>query len=310
MAPWLRSFVVFTSLFALACATVVNPVTGERELQGLSTPQEIELGKQASRQVAAEMGIYDDPELGRYVRQLGDRLARFSPRQDLPYSFQIVKMKEVNAFALPGGHIYVSRGLLALANSEDELAGVIGHEIGHVAARHHAQRQTRATGVGLATVLGTLAAAALGGAEAAQSVGQLGQVAGAGFIASYGRDQERQSDDVGQRIAAEAGYDPAAIGDFLESLGREERLRTGRSRQPSFLDSHPSTPERVAATRERAQRLVRTNAAPIAPDDGAFLRRLEGLLVGEDPAEDCFAGATSCIRSSISSSASRRAGVA
>ena len=270
------------------CATTTNPVTGERELVGMSTQQEIAVGEKAAAQVAAEMGLVENPVLQSYVRAIGDKLAPFSPRKDVPFSFDVVSMPEPNAFALPGGHIYVSRGLLAIANSEAELAGVVGHEIGHVAARHHAQRQTRSQAVGAATVLGTLAAAVLGGDQAAQAVNQLGQVAGSGLIASYGRDQERQSDDVGQRIAAEAGYDPAAISSFLETLGRATKLETGQERQPSFFDSHPTTPERVQTTRQRAATLARAPGGPIAPSRQAFLEKLRGLPLGIDPAEGIF----------------------
>lgn len=277
-------------LFASACATTTNPVTGERELEGMSTQQEISLGKKASQQVQEQMGLVDDPALRAYVRDLGARLAPYSPRRDLPYSFDVVQMAEPNAFALPGGHIYVSRGLLAITNSEAELAGVIGHEIGHVAARHHAQRQTRSTAVGAATALGTIAAAILGGGQAAQTVGQLGQVAGSGLIASYGRDQERQSDDVGQRIAAKAGYDPAGISSFLGTLGRATELETGQKREPSFFDSHPSTPERVRDTQTRAASLQAGRSAPIAGSRLAFYERLRGMLVGPDPAGGLFVG--------------------
>ncbi len=279
-----------TAFAAAGCATTTNPVTGERELQGMSTQQEIAVGQKAAQQVASEMGLVEDPALRAYVRDLGSRLAPYSPRKDVPFTFDVVQMKEPNAFALPGGHIYVSRGLLAIANSEAELAGVLGHEIGHVAARHHAQRQTRGQAVGVATVLGTLAAAVLGGEQAAQAVNQLGQVAGSGLIASYGRDQERQSDDVGQRIAAQAGYDPAAIGDFLETLGRATTLETGQERQPSFFDSHPSTPERVRDTRTRAASLSATASRPIAGSRRAFVQRLAGLRVGDDPAQGVFNG--------------------
>ena len=118
----------------------------------------------------------------------------------------------------------------------------------------------------------------------------MGQVAGSGLIASYGRDQERQSDDVGQRIAAEAGYDPAAISSFLDTLGRATKLETGRERQPSFFDSHPTTPERVQTTRTRAASLARGPANPIAGSRRAFLEKLRGLPLGVDPAEGVFQG--------------------
>ena len=175
-------------LALLTHGCVVNPATGERELILMSPQREAELGREAAGQVAKQIGLVEDPALVAYVRAIGARLARLSPRTDVPYRFYIADMPEVNAFALPGGYIYVSRALLALTNSEDELANVIGHELAHVAARHAAQRETRAVGVGLLSMLGAIAAGALGGAEAAQVAGQIGQVAGAGLIASYSRD--------------------------------------------------------------------------------------------------------------------------
>jgi predicted Zn-dependent protease len=229
-----------------ACATVYNPVTGRNELTTMSPQREAQLGEQASAQVEREIGLVRDAKLTSYVDAIGQRLAAASPRRDVPYEFGVADMAEPNAFALPGGYVYVSRGLLVLANSEDELANVIGHEIGHVAARHAAQRDTRKTGVGGLSVLGTLAAAALGGAEAAQMAGQLGQVAGAGLIASYSRDQERQADEVGQQISAATGWDPAGMASFLPTLEREGQQRAGGvARQPSFLDSHPAAGERA-----------------------------------------------------------------
>jgi predicted Zn-dependent protease len=271
--------VAFVFVLVLACA----PMT---------TQQEVATGREAARQVETQMGLVKDPELESYVRAIGNRLAALSPRQEVSYDFHVVDMPEPNAFALPGGHIYVSRGLLALTNSEDELANVIGHEIGHVAAKHHARQQARAQSVGLLSVLGTLAAAALGGAEAAQTAGQLGQLAGTGFLASYSRDQERESDEIGQALAARAGWDPAGMASFLNTLGRETTLTSGRERNPSWFDTHPATPERVQAAMARAKTLQRAPARPIASDRAAFLAKLDGLVVDADPSEGVFEGST------------------
>jgi predicted Zn-dependent protease len=272
-----------------ACATTVNPVTGRTELTTMSPQQETAIGKQAAAQVEREIGLVPDAQLTGYVDGIGQRLAARSPRQDVTYRFAVADMPEANAFALPGGWIYVSRGLLVLANSEDELANVIAHEIGHVAARHAAQRQTRSTGVGLLSALGTLAAAVVVGPEAAQMVGQLGQVAGAGLIASYSRDQEREADAVGQQIAAAAGWDPAGMATFLETLEREGRLRAGGvARAPTFLDSHPAAGERAVVAHRRAAELGARPGAARTRDRTAFLRRIEGVAVGPDPREGVF----------------------
>lgn len=277
------------ALALVACAT--NPVTGERELMLMSEEGEREAGRKAAKQVEAQIGLVEREELAAYVRTLGERLAEHSPREGVEYRFHVADMGEPNAFALPGGWIYVSRGLLALASSEAELSNVIGHEIAHVAARHSAQRQTTSLGVQVLSVLGTVAAGAAGGAGAAEAASQLGQVAGAGLIASYGRDQERQADEVGQRMAAAAGYPPSAMADFLASLEAYTSFQSeGEARRPSFLDSHPMTAERVATTREYAGTLEVALQGPVAADRAAFLSRLEGLLVGPDPAEGLFRG--------------------
>jgi predicted Zn-dependent protease len=276
---------VLASLCLALAACVTNPVTGREEVSFMSPEREATLGREAARQVAEEMGLVEDPALVAYLAEVGARVAAQSPRKDVRFQFHVANMAETNAFALPGGYIYVSRGLLALARSEDELANVLAHEVGHVAARHAAQRETRALGVGVLAALGTLAAGALGGAEAAQSVAQLGQLAGAGLIASYGRDQERQADEVGQKMASASGFDPGGMASFLGALDREVTLRLGQPRRPTFLDSHPSTPERVAATAERARALgTRGELAPLASRN-AFVANLAGLLVDEDPAE-------------------------
>jgi predicted Zn-dependent protease len=274
-----------TLALATSCTTVMNPVTGQRELTTMSTQQEIQVGKQAAAEVAQQMGFVENPRLQSYVAQLGARLAQFSPRQDVKYEFHAVDMAETNAFALPGGYVYVSRGLLALANSEDELAGVVGHEIGHVAARHSAQRQTRGQIAGIGTAIATIGAAILGGGELAQGVAQIAQTGAQGWLASYSRDQERQSDAIGQKLAGQAGYDPGAIGTFLGALGREMELKLGEKRQTSFLDSHPSSDERVRDTQARAAQIARAATPPIARDRSDFVRRTEGLLVGPDPAQ-------------------------
>jgi predicted Zn-dependent protease len=273
---------------ATSCTTVVNPVTGKREYTTMSPQEEMQIGKQAAAEVSQQMGYVDDAKLEAYVAQLGARLAPLSPRQDVKYEFHAVDMEETNAFALPGGYVYVSRGLLALANSEDELAGVVGHEIGHVAARHSAQRQTRGQIAGAGAVAATILAAIVGGGELAQGVGQLAQAGAQGWVASYSRDQERQSDEIGQKLAAQAGYDPAAIGTFLGALGREMELKLGEKRKTTFLDSHPSSDERVRDTLARASTLPRAASAPIAKDRSDFVRRTEGLLVGPDPAQGIF----------------------
>ena len=256
----------------------------------MSGEREAALGRQMAQQVERDIGLVDDPELVAYVDALGQRLARHSPRRGVVHRFAIADMPEPNAFALPGGYIYVTRGLLAITNSEAELANVIGHEIGHVAARHAAQRETRAAGVGLLAALGAIAVGAAGGTAAAETAAQLGQLAGAGLIAAYGREQEREADAVGQQLAAQGGWSPAAMASFLATLERESALRSVAPQMPSFFDSHPVTGERVRATAARAGELLVAPDPPLTATRAGFLAHLEGLLLGLDPAGGLFEG--------------------
>jgi predicted Zn-dependent protease len=282
------------SLAAILCCALaiagcaINPVSGRRELSTMSPQREAALGAQAAKQVEEQIGLVDDPQLTAYVDAIGQRLARRSPRRDVVYRFAVADMEEPNAFALPGGWIYVSRGLLVITGSEAELANVIGHEIGHVAARHAASREARSMGAGLLSVLGSVVAGATLGADAGQGVGQLFQIAGAGLVASYSRGQEREADDVGQRLAADTGWDPAAMPRFLKTLERNTQLHDEATRMPTFLSSHPVTGERIENTSQLAGTLPVASAPPIAASRAAFLAKLDGLLVGPDPAEGVF----------------------
>ncbi|NIN65918.1 MAG: M48 family metalloprotease, partial [Anaerolineae bacterium] len=275
-------------LFFQGCAQ--NPVSGRSEVALISAEKEREIGAELASQVKEGVGLVEDHELVAYVRAIGSRLAQHSPRRDINYTFNVVDMVEPNAFALPGGYVYVSRGLLPLVNSEDELAGVIAHEIAHVAARHAVQRVNVsaitapvriATGItGLAT---SIVSPRLG-----QMVAGVGQVASGLVLAPYSRDQEREADRIGQELAARAGWDPKGIATFLETLGREEALRSGEPPRVSFFATHPSTPDRVTRTTRHATGLTPSLVEPIARDRADLLARLDGLLVGNSPAEGVF----------------------
>ncbi len=222
-------------------------------------------GERVAREVEANLGLVDDPALVAYVTAIGRRLARHAPGFGFDYRFAIVDQDEPNAFALPGGYIFVSRGLIALCNREDELANVLGHEIVHASMRHAAARE---------------------------------QVGGAGFfqwfrqgqIAAYGRGQERTADRLGQGVAALAGWDPAAMAPVLKNIEFTERVRRGRTPMPGFLDTHPGTAERVAAASERAGVIAWKPAPGVARDRADFLRRIEGLTVGASASEGVFRG--------------------
>lgn len=273
---------------ALVLGCALNPVSRTPEIVFTTREQEVEVGRQAAREVERTMGTLRDEALSAYVAEVGARLAAHSPRQDIDYHFAVADMAEPNAFALPGGYVFVSWGMLALVQSEDELAGVMGHEIVHVAARHAVQREAAALPVGVLSALGSLAGGLVGGAQLAQLVGGIPELAGGLLLARYGRDQEREADRVGQTLVAQAGWNPAALADALERLEQVVALETGEDREPSWFDSHPSTPERVESARERGAELVRAVQAPLSDGPAAFRARLDGMRVGPDPGEGVF----------------------
>ena len=271
----------------LVSGCAINPVTKRPNLVLTTTEGERQLGEEEARKIEKEMGLTENPKVLAYVESLGQRLATHSPRQDLGYNFYVVEMVEPNAFALPGGFVYVSRGLLALANSEDELAGVIGHEIGHVAARHSVQRLSAAAPF---AIVGGVAGAVTGivSDRLSNLVTGITGLTGSIFLAPYSRSQEREADTVGIEMAAKAGWDPAGLSRFLHALEREQKLQSDEARTISFFDSHPATPERVNNTAKHAREVTRAEASPIAADRSAFLEKLDGLIIGPHPADGVF----------------------
>lgn len=256
------------ALALLACGSPPPRSAEEprRRPPSLETPQaEGDAGREGAKQVAAAIGLVEDAALRAYVQAVGARLARNAPGFRYDYRFEIADQGAPNAFALPGGRVYISRGALALTGSEDELANVLGHEVAHVASRHAAAQQ---------------------------------QVAGGGLmqalqfqsLAAYSRDLERSADRLGQGLAAVSGYDPNGMTAFLVALDRLDRVQTGASRQPGFLASHPGTPGRAHEMGQRAGTIHWTRGATVTADAADHLRRLEGLAVGTDVAQGVFDG--------------------
>lgn len=269
----------------VGCA--VNPVSGRPELTLISAKQEQALGAEEAKKVEEGMGFADDSGFTPFLDQLGQRLAEHSPRKNVTFQFHIVDMAEPNAFALPGGYIYVSRGLLALTNTEGELAGVVGHEIGHVAGKHAVQRISKqaplAVVFGLASGITGLVSSTVG-----DLIGGVGNLAQSAIFSPYSRSQETEADEVGQQIAAEAGWDPIELSTFLANLEREVTLHEKEPRKPSFFDSHPVTSDRVADTASHAKSLTRAMRDPISPTSEAYLARLNGVVVGPRAANGVF----------------------
>ncbi len=264
---------------ALAGACASNPVSGRRQVSLMSEADEIEIGRRGDAEIRKEMGVYADDELQRYVSGVGQRIAEVSHRPSLPWTFTVVDVPAVNAFALPGGYIYVTRGLLAHLGDEAELAGVLGHEVGHVTARHAAQQYTRSATGGLGVLLASIFV---------PGVRPFSDLASAGlgtFFLKYGRDDELESDRLGVEYAAKAGWDPASVPRFLTTLSRLDAMSARGV--PNWLSTHPDPGSRVVKATPVAQTFA---AGEHERNRDDFLRRIEGLSYGEDPSEGVVRG--------------------
>ncbi len=262
-----RSWLGAVALAGLAAAWA-PAVRADRTVLLDSTYDDRDVGREAAKGVEAQIGLLGDPKLDAYIQAIGDKLLRAVPNRPFAYQFRVVDQVEPNAFALPGGHIFVSRGLLALTNDEDELACVIGHEIGHVAKRHSAAQQ---------------------GAAGSQFP-LLNPMLRAGRMAAYSRDLERSADHDGQRLCAAAGYDPRGLARLLESLMNYDRSQTGRVRSASYFDSHPLSSERATVARVEASELRWKRDPKLTDPRGALLAHIDGLPVGQRPESGMFIG--------------------
>lgn len=256
-----------------ACST--NPATGERQFAALMSPQqEVQTGAQEHSKVMATIGDkYVPQNLKDMVTRIGNRVAANTERPDVVYQFTVLDSAMINAFALPGGYVYVTRGLLAMANSEAEVAAVLAHEIGHITARHSAERYSRG-------VLTSLGAAVIAAALDSPAAAQAANVGSNLYIQSYSRGQESEADQLGIRYLQRAGYDPEAMAGFLQNLQRSEQLDaalTGKSQGPSYFSSHPATAERVAQAEAMAQGMKGED------ERNKFLRALDGMIYGDSP---------------------------
>ncbi|MDO8346530.1 MAG: M48 family metalloprotease [Rugosibacter sp.] len=288
-------------VFLAACATVRNPVTGEYERTVMDERSELAAGQKNHQEVLKEYRALDNPLLQAYVNTIGQKLAKASQRANLEWHFTVLDSPEINAFALPGGYVYITRGILAYFNDEAELAGVLGHEIGHVTARHASQRATRqqAAGVGvlLASVLGAvLESKGYGGAG--DLTQQVSQMTAAGYIASYSRDQESQADQLGAQYLAGNQYDSARMIDVIDMLAKQEQFATdlarkeGRTLAPraDWLASHPSNDKRLNDIRQTALLHHNPQAAQAAKGRERFLKAIDGIIFGESREEGVTRG--------------------
>ena len=274
-----------------ACAT--NPVTGGKELVLMSEEQEIALGRETDPQIRRQYGVHDDPALQAYVQRVGERLAAHSHRPGLVYRFTVLDSPDVNAFALPGGYVYIPRGIMAYINSEAELAAVLGHEIGHVTARHSVRQYTAATAAGIGASILSVFVPELGG--------QLGQellnVIGNALLSGYGREHELESDRLGAEYLARGGYDSGAMIGVIGILKNQEEFEKNRAlaegRKPRIYHgvfaTHPSNDRRLQEVVGEARK-IKTLAAPRLGRE-EYLQQLNGIVFGDSVREGVRHGA-------------------
>jgi predicted Zn-dependent protease len=277
-----RTLIVGAALAAgwIGCAR--NPVTGKSELSLVSESQEIQMGQQASQEVAQTIGLYNDAKATAYVSEVGKRMAAASERPNLPWEFHIVEDPSVNAFALPGGFIYVTRGLMGTINDEAELATVVGHEIGHVTNRHSVQQISKQelaqVGLGLGSILSS-------------DIAKFGQLASAGLsvlFLKYSRDAENQADLAGFRYALNQNYDVREMTKVFETLDRISQS-SGGGKLPEWLETHPDPGNRIQHIESFLDTLHRDPSKGMVNRD-QYLQHVQGMVYGEDPRQGYFEG--------------------
>ncbi len=274
----------------ISCAQ--NPVTGEQDFVMFSEDKELALGREYHPQIIKEYGRYEDEALQAYVQNVGERVAAVSHRKDLVYRFTVLDSPVVNAFALPGGYLYITRGLMAYLNSEAELAAVLGHEIGHVTARHGVRQQSAAQAASLGYTLGSLFLPGLRNAGAQNVFNMLGGA----LLSGYGREHELESDRLGAEYLAKSGYDPQAM---LEVIGvlkdqsvfaEAEAKRKGQESQGyhGVFASHPDNDTRLQEVVKAADQYLSTTGGEIGVE--AYLARIDGMVFGDSEQQGIRSG--------------------
>jgi predicted Zn-dependent protease len=268
---------VVTAVLAAACAR--NPATGQNELMLVSESQEIQMGQQADSQVIQSIGLYPDQALQSYVQDLGKKLAATSERPNLPWTFRVVDDPAVNAFAIPGGFVYVTRGILTHVTNEAQLATVMGHEIGHVTARHTAHEMSREQLANIGLAIGSIASS-----KVAQYAGLASQALGVLFL-KFSRDDESQADALGVRYSSRADFDARQMDSVMAMLDKLEK-QSG-SKLPEWLETHPDPGNRIEHINTV---LAQTNKdfTGTTINRDSYERRLDGMMFGMNPREGFF----------------------
>jgi len=248
----------------------------------MSEEKEIALGQENDAQVRQEMGSYDDRALQEYVSSVGLKLAQVSERPTLPWHYTVADVPAINAFALPGGYIYITRGILPFLDDESQLAGVLGHETGHVTARHAASQYSKST----LSQIGLIGAAIF--APGGQAIAQAGGTGLGLLLLKNSRDDEAQADQLGVRYAARAGWDPAGVPRMLTTLGRIEETSDSKG-IPNWLETHPQPEDRVQRV-QAAVREAEASAPKFATNHDDYLRHIDGIVWGDSPEQGIVRG--------------------
>lgn len=276
MNKYLTSIVaLLVALIYYSCAT--NPVTGKKQVVLMSEAQEIAMGKEADPQIIAQYGLYENKALQDFITEKGKQMAAISHRPKLDYQFRIVDSDILNAFAVPGGYVYFTRGIMAHFNNEAEFAGVLGHEIGHIAARHSVEQQRN-------SILGQIGI--LAGVVIAPDLAQFAETASQGLgilLLKFSRDAERESDRLGVEYSSKIGYDANEMAGFFQTLERKS-AEGGQGELPGFLSTHPNPGDRFVTVGKLATEWKqKLNLKDAKINRNAYLQRIEGLVYGEDP---------------------------
>jgi predicted Zn-dependent protease len=279
----MRIFLVhtcFLGAFMLLAACSTNPTSGRPMFSAISEGQEASMGAGEHPKIMAQMGgVNDTQELNFMVARIGARLAPHAERHDVRWTFTVLNDEMVNAFAVPGGYIYVTRGLLALAQDESQVAGVIAHEMGHVNARHSAQQMSQ-------DLLANIGLQAIGIATGSNVATQMGGIGADLYMKGYSRSHEFEADALGVKYLAAAGYDPYAAAKFLQQLQRSTELEARIAGKPAgsemsrYFSTHPQTPERVTRARALADALPKNPDAETGRT--AYLNAIKGTIYGGD----------------------------
>ncbi len=269
------SFFAAGALFLNSCA--VNPVTGKKQVVLMSEAQEIAMGKDADPQIIAQYGLYENAELQKFINTEGKKMAAVSHRPNLEYNFRIVDSDILNAFAIPGGYVYFTRGIMANFNNEAEFAGVLGHEIGHITARHSVVQQRNAI-LGQIGLIGAMVLSP----NLAQFADQASQGLGLLFL-KFGRDAEREADQLGVEYSSKIGFDAQQMAEFFTTLERQS-AESGNAGLPDFLSTHPNPGDRyVAVSKAATEWKKKLNLTNAQINRNSYLKKIDGIIYGEDP---------------------------